>query len=194
MPWKVTTAPAAEPVTTAEAKTHMRIDIADEDAYIDTLITAARVYGEQYTHRAFITQTITYVTDSFPTGGDPIALPMPDLLTVTSLKYYDTDETQQTWNASNYVVNDYELPGQVELATDILWPDITTRFDAVEVIYTAGYGATAADVPSDIKHAIKLLVAHWHENRESVVLTGTPKEVPVTVDALLAPYRYRESF
>jgi len=191
MPWKITTAPATEPITTAEAKTHMRIDISDEDTYIGELITAARVYCEQYTHRAFITQSITYVDDSFPTG-DAIELPVPDLIAVTTLKYYDGDGAQQTWSDSNYIEDTFSLPSRVELAYGVSWPSIRTRFDAVEVIYTAGYGA-AADVPDAIKHAIKLLVAHWHENRESVVLTGTPKEVPITIDALLAPYLYRES-
>ena len=170
----------------------MRIDASDEDTYIGELIKAARVYCEQATRRAFITQTITYVEDSFPASGDSIALPVPNLIAVTSLKYYDADGAQQTWASSNYTANSYAFPPQVDLTYGISYPSVRSQYNAVEVTYTAGYGAASA-VPDSIKHAIKLLVAHWHENRESVVMQGTPKEVPKTVDALLAPYIFIEA-
>ena len=54
---------------------------------------------------------------------------------------------------------------------------------------TAGYGDEASDVPAPIRHAIKLLVAHWFEQREPVVLGSAPQEVPGTVAGLLLPYR-----
>jgi len=42
----ITVEPAEEPVTTAEAKDHMRVDTSDDDTLIDGLITASRLYAE----------------------------------------------------------------------------------------------------------------------------------------------------
>ena len=45
------------------------------------------------------------------------------------------------------------------------------------------------DVPEPLRQAIRLLVAHWYENR-GLVATGTTIAVlPATVAALIAPYR-----
>ena len=60
------TEPTAEPVTLAEAKTHCRVDTSDDDTYITTLIKAARLYTEEATNRALITQTWDWYFDSFP--------------------------------------------------------------------------------------------------------------------------------
>jgi uncharacterized phiE125 gp8 family phage protein len=60
------------------------------------------------------------------------------------------------------------------------------RLNAFEVDFTAGYGDEADDVPGPIRHELKLLVAHWFERREVVVLGLGPQEV-ATVAGLLCP-------
>jgi hypothetical protein len=57
--YTLTTAPAIEPVTLAEALTFMRAASGLEDALVSTLISAAREYVENLTQRALITQTWT---------------------------------------------------------------------------------------------------------------------------------------
>lgn len=42
----------------------------------------------------------------------------------------------------------------------------------------------------DITTAILLLIGHWYANRESVVIGTIVSEVPMAVEALLAPYRH----
>jgi uncharacterized phiE125 gp8 family phage protein len=44
-------------------------------------------------------------------------------------------------------------------------------------------------VPAPIRHAVRLLVAHWFERREPVVLGLGATEVPTTIAGLLLPYR-----
>lgn len=47
-------------------------------------------------------------------------------------------------------------------------------------------------IPLPVKHASKLLVAHYYENREPVAFASSSK-VPMMVDSLLFPYvRYYE--
>lgn len=90
MPLVLQTAPTTEPVTTAEAKTHLRVTTSDDDTYIGTLITVARRHVETITGRALINQTWDYFLDNFP-PGDKIVIPLPRLSSVTTVKYTDKD-------------------------------------------------------------------------------------------------------
>ena len=60
---------------------------------------------------------------------------------------------------------------------------------AIEIDITAGYGALAADVPSPLRHAIRMLVAHWYEQRGAVGGVRAADTVPLGFAALVAPYR-----
>ena len=65
------------------------------------------------------------------------------------------------------------------------------RYNAVEIAFTCGYGAAAGNVPEPLRQAIKLLAAHWYENRVAVGEASQLKfeELPLGVQYLLAPYR-----
>ena len=120
----VTTPPAAEPITTAEAKTHMRVDSSAEDTFIDSLITTARRHVEQITRRTLVDTVFSYTLNAFPTGADPILLPFPNLDSVSSITYTDSDgNTGQTWNSSLYDVDATSLPGRVKPAYGQSYPD-----------------------------------------------------------------------
>src|SRR5580765_8015305 len=100
-------APAAEPLTLSEVKAHLRIDTTDEDAYLTTLITVARMRCEGATRRALITQTWDWVIDRWPTwegyhggqtfepaytslpAGGFVWLPKPPLQSVAFVHYVD---------------------------------------------------------------------------------------------------------
>ena len=53
----LTVPPAGEPLTLAEAKPHLRVDLNDDDALITALISAAREQVEFLTGQRLITQT-----------------------------------------------------------------------------------------------------------------------------------------
>lgn len=185
------TAPLVEPVTVDEAKLHCRVDGIDEDAWFTTAIGAARRWCENLCERAFITQTWRVHLDAFPDeceDGGRILLPRPRLLTVTSIVYLDTAGVSQTLSASVYQVDDKAEPGCVLPAPDEEWPDTQEqRVNAVTVTYTAGYGATAADVDPLAIQAIKLLVSHWYENRETTAVGFVSAEMANSLRQLLAP-------
>lgn len=189
MPLVLQTAPTSEPVTTAEAKAHLRITTSDDDTYIGTLIAVARKHVETITGRALINQTWDYFLDNFP-PGDKIVIPLPRLSSVTSVKYTDKDNVQTTLAASKYIVDTNNEPGQIVLAYGESWPTFTQKpINAVEIRFVAGYGSGAANVPEGIKQAMLLLIAHWYENREPVNIGNIVTEIPETINALLWPYR-----
>jgi len=182
---KLITAPAAEPVSIDEFKSHGRIDIADEDTLIAAYIKAARRQVEKIARRALVTQTWDLYLDKFPKEST-LKIPRPPLQSVTSIKYYDPDDSESTFPASSYVVDAVTEPGRVVLKSGETWPSDTLRVvNGMIVRFVAGFGLVA-DVPDEYKQAIKLLVSHWYENREPMVATGAvPKALEFSIDALL---------
>ena len=181
------TGPAEEPVTVAEAKAHLRVDLPDEDTLIEGLIAAARQWVEQYCRRALVTQTWEWRADWWP--GKPIYLAWPPLASVTSIKGTDESGNETTVSASNYLVDAGSEPGRVTLKLTGSWPATEVKPGGVAVRYVAGYGAASA-VPRVFKQAILLIVGHLYENREDVVVGNVQAvNVPGGAKMLLWPYR-----
>jgi len=161
----------------------------DENDLLDGLITAARRHCEIYTGRSFIDTVWKLTTDSFP---DMYELPRSPVSAVASIKYYDVDDAQQTLAAAYYDTDFQNEPARIVQDPDYTWPDTYGKINAVEVNFTAGYGVLASDVPEQIKLAIKMLAAHWYENREPVLIGVSQSNIPMSVDSLLWQYRLRD--
>jgi len=191
----LTTAPAIEPVSVADLMAHSRIDNAAEGSYLAGLITASRQWIEQYLGRQLITATWTMKLDEFP-AGDDLELPRPPLLTVASVKYYDVNRALQTVDASSYYVHTFAgpeaAPGMLERIQGFAWPTAYDGDGAVEIAFTAGYGATANLVPLQIRQAIMIHAAELYERREQLAggaFGGALIPSAITVERLLWPLR-----
>ena len=182
--WSLVTAPSTEPLTTAEAKAHLRVTGSDDDTPIDDIVKAAREFIETEVHRALITQTWDLFLDGFP-GTDEILFPWPPLISVTTVKYTpDADSGTTTFASSKYIVDLASEPGRIVLERDEVWPtDILKSVNGVEVRFTAGYGDASA-VPKRLKQLAYLLVGHWYNNREAMVVGTTTKEIELAVQTL----------
>ena len=182
--WNLVTAPSTEPLTTAEAKAHLRVTGSDDDTPIDDIVAAAREYIEGETNRALITQTWDLFLDDFP-NTNAIVLPWPPLGSVTTVKYTpDADSGTTTFASSKYIVDTASEPGRIVLEKDETWPtDVLKSVNGVEVRFVAGYGAASA-VPKRLKHLNYLLVGHWYNNREALVLGTITKEIELAVQTL----------
>ena len=180
--------PSEEPVTLAQAKAHCRADGSDDDALITALIVAARQRAEHETGRAFCTQTWKLTLDAFPVAA--IAVPVPPLVSVTSVKYVDPAGTLQTLSGSAYSVHTNPLIGLIAPAYNTSWPATRDDYEAVTVDFTVGYGAAAA-VPQAIKQWMLLAIGTWYAQREGIA-AGVQAELPRGFwDALLDPFRVR---
>lgn len=187
MIFEITTPPAVEPVSVAEAKNHLRVDIDNDDTLLAIYITAAREYVEGVVRRALITQTLKAYLNAFP-GVSAVALPRPPLQSITSLVYTDGDGSDSTFDAANYSADIVAQPGRLVLGYNKSWPSPATlaTVNPIAITYVAGYGAAGSDVPSIYRQAILLLAGHWYENREAIIATGAvPKEIPLAVESLL---------
>lgn len=159
--------PAAEPVTLAEARLHLRVPegyTAEDDYIEDILIPAARQYCENVTSRQFITATWVMKMDEFP---QVIWLPRPPAIAVTSITYIDTAGDSQTVTATKYTLDTYATKARITEAYGEVWPSTQTVANAVTVTWTAGYGAAATSVPAPLKAAILMVMADMYEHRLS---------------------------
>ena len=75
--------PAVEPVSLSDAKAHMRVDAADEDTLISTLIVAARVAAEAEIRRVMISQSWRAFIETWPADG--VELPVQPMLSVEAV-------------------------------------------------------------------------------------------------------------
>lgn len=183
--------PVEEPVTIDEAKLHLRVDGSEEDAHIMGLISAAREYAEDVTWRSFCSQTWRMYFDCWPRSNH-MAIPRAPLQSVTLIKYTDADGSQTTLASSNYLVSgNGDQRGAIVFKNTFSIPSATLQeVDAIEVEIIAGYG-DPSDVPQRIKQALLLIIGHWYENREEVVVQPgiVSTEVPMAAQALLRTLR-----
>lgn len=181
------------------AKQHLRVDNDDSefDAVIAGMIAAAieTLDGRDgWLRRALASQIWETRLAAFPAE---IELPLPPLIELQSVKYYDPMGTLQTLATTEYetVGAGGFGKGRVLLKTGKSWPATDARAEAVIVRFRAGYIDTIASppmgaLPAPILMAIKKHVAHLFDNREiQLGREESRNSQPFGYDALLAPYR-----
>lgn len=180
-----TQAPATKPVTLTEVKAHLDVSYTDKDTQIDGLIAAATAHLDGWTGilgRCIITQSWRQDFDRF---NRCLRLPLFPVASITSVKYDDEDDAEQTIGNSNYTLLTDDLGSYVKFIDTYAFPAIHTERPAVRVTYVAGEAAA----PDAIKHAMLLLIRHWFDNPSAVSVGAPVQAMPMAVDALLAPYR-----
>lgn len=181
--------PAAEPVSLAEAKLHLRVDHSADDALIAVLITAAREQAEHRTQRSLIDQQWTLTLDAFP---DAIRLRMGRVTAISEVRYVDTAGAAQVMNPAGYQLdNASEIANWLFPAAGYAWPDTLDQPNAVAVVYRAG-AASATDVPAAVKQWILLLIGQWYAGREAGVEKAISEQPRAFWDGLLDPLRVVE--
>lgn len=209
-------APAQLPVSLDEAKRHLRVDDADNDATISALIETATAYFDGRSGilgRALISQSWrmdiaspyynrAYRGDYHLGGGDNFAggfglsravrLPLSPVRSISSVTYWDGANNSQTFGANAYTLLTDGRGSFLYLGNGFSWPGVYARPDSLSITFVAGYGDNPIDVPAPIRHAILLMVGHLYENRQSVVVDASRVqaiELPQGAQALVAPYR-----
>jgi hypothetical protein len=185
---QIVTPPPVEPVTMAQVYIHVRLgdsdeaeDAADSVEYplLVSQIKSAREKAEQITRRAFVQQTLRLIRgpahqtrerrswDYVFSGGcadwGEIELPRPPLISVSAVRYYDSDNVLQTIDPVNYFVT-AEIVPQLRFINTYAVPFTYLRGDAIQIEYIAGYAPVPAsgdtpidyraNIPDTIKQAI----------------------------------------
>ncbi len=210
--------PVIEPLQVADLKLQLykTASETDQDALLDSMITAARIQVENNTNRQLISAQWDVFLDAFPGYWDrrldradypewgdqnEIQIPLGNLISIDSFAYTDTSGVTTSWTVSgtNLLLNGAVQahidtaaePGKIVLAYAQVWPTVVLKTsNPIAIRFTCGY-ADAGAVPEPLKHAIRMLVAHWYENRETTTV-GTLMQSGETLfayNALIANYR-----
>ena len=187
MNWIRTTDPDELPTTTAAAIDFANIIEDGAETKVEAFIKSAVNWIENECRRAIMPQTWKLFLDDWP-DDDLIWVPRPRLIQVDSIKYVDTDGALQTLDASGYQVDTGTEPGRVQPAYGEAWPSVRDQLSPITLEYQCGW-ADADSVPEDIILAIWLLVTHWYENREPIVVGTISSSLEYAVKALVSPYK-----
>lgn len=182
--------PSVTAVSLASAKIHLKVDDSSEDAWISAAIAAAVAVSEQKTGRVWITQTWEAVYDDFPLAS--MDLGKAPVQSIVSIKYIDVNGTEQTIDSAYYVL-DKDQNGGYGYVLPLLgydWPTTAGGVNSVRIRFTAGYGATEADVPENARLWMLMHVGTAYRMRESVAGGFNVTDLPSRYhDALLDPLK-----
>ncbi len=183
----MTSGPALEPVTVAEAKAHLRIDHSAEDILISSLILTSRLHIETALGIALIAQGWRYLRDRWPASA-AVGLPLRPLIAVDEIRVHRADGSPTVVPASEYVVDAARAEPRV-VRHGASWPVPGRATHGIAIDFTAGFGAAAADVPQPIRQALLMLTAHWYEHRSTIEIGSEATVIPLGISELLMPYR-----
>lgn len=179
-------APTTYPVTTAEARAHLRQETTADDDLIDTLIAAACLRFTRRTGLALLESQWYLHLDDWEVE-DPITIPRWPLLDPSNefvFQYYDADNVLQTWSAMEYDLDTASRPPRVTVAYSYTYPTLYDRLGAIRITFKAGV-ATAADIRDYrlVQQAILMMIAHWYEHAGEA--TSAVQEIPVGAEVIM---------
>lgn len=178
-----TVLPASYVMTLAEAKLHLRVDVADDDALVTQLIAAAQGLVEAAGDVSLSAQTWKLHLPKFPGGRCGIPLPRPPFVSLTSLTYRDANDQSQS--IADAVINASEIPAVVRPAFGASWPTGTR----VELVFVSGFGGAGLPVPPAAIAATKLVLGSLYQNREAVITGTIATELPLGAQPLIDSFR-----
>jgi uncharacterized phiE125 gp8 family phage protein len=151
-------------------KSHLRITHSLEDTLIGAYALAATGAVEKASQRLLQVRSAVLSLQDLPDGREPVELPGGAVASITSVTADGSAITGCTALGSS--------PAILLPASD--WPVVTGEGYPVTITYQAGH----ATVPQGLSHAVKLMAAHWYENR-SAVGDGAMAELPLAVKFLI---------
>lgn len=172
MPAILLTAPAAEPISLAEAKAYLRLEHDAEDALVARLIAAARAEVETLTRRVLVAQRWR-LDAAVPLDGAPILLKPRPVREVEAVRVRRADGTVETLEEDAFA---FDWAGE---RLTLRRPVVADR---VEIDLACGYG-DPQEVPEPLRLAVRRLVADGFERRSGV------DGPPAAIFDLFAPYK-----
>lgn len=160
------TPPSGEPLSLADAKAFARVGGNHDDTLISQLISAARARVEQATGLALMPRSLRLTLSEWPLGVlDRGGLALPHRPAHELIAVRITDGVTED-DVTSSLELDPSLAAGLRLAPGKGWPWPRSVHERIEIDWQAGFPALE-DIPDDLIHALKLIVAHEFENRDA---------------------------
>lgn len=178
-----TTAPSRSPVTIQQVKDQLKITGDTENENIQLYIDAATTFLEDRLGVSMITQTWQMTLDHWPgykeklwsgvrqahkntlyadNASRQIELPRYPLQSIASMTVDGTAVTV----ANVFKVDTLSRPGRIALKLGQVWPVLADEsISGIVINFVAGFGATVADVPANLKLAVLRMAGHMFSHR-----------------------------
>ncbi len=193
MDTELVTGPATFPVTAAELRRHVwtvHERESGDDTYFEELIESATDQVERDTGRKLVSQVWRGYLDSWPAARVGIELPFGKVTAVTRFNWLGSDAVDHTLVENTHFA--CSLTGYwPKVVPCDSWPSGSLFVvDPIRIEFRAGFGE-AKDVPPALRHAIKMLAAHWYQNREIVRVGNIVSPLPMAYKNLISEMRIR---
>lgn len=177
-------------ISLPDAKAHLRVLHDEEDATIQGLIDAASELIELET--GYVAEQREDEIFAFDRFDRVLELrKRPVIVETVTVRYLDTNGEEQDF--AEFRIHVKQDTARIVPAPGHVWPRALCGTGAVRVNAKVGLGATveagAPGAPETLKHATRLLVGAWYDNREAVNVGNIVNEMPFAVAALLRPNR-----
>ncbi|CAM5426940.1 Phage gp6-like head-tail connector protein OS=Afipia felis OX=1035 GN=NCTC12722_02678 PE=4 SV=1 [Afipia felis] len=179
------TQPEAEPISVSDAKAYLRVETDDDDVLIASLIAAARSHVEALGRCVLLTQSWRLVLDGWPPDGR-IRPKLGPLSAVAAARVYDEAGAAHPIGQENFVLD--AAQGVIALRGCAL-PQPGRTAAGIEIDIVAGFGDAGSDVPPALMQALRMLIAHWYDNRGMIAIGASIAVMPPSVNALIASHR-----
>ncbi len=190
--YKVILAPTTLPLTIDEVKQQLNMALTDLtfDSYITLLIETVRDFFEGYTNRILInTGFLAYFTGLVMS----YELERSALVSLDSFVYLNVDDIFVEFDDTTYYLTDETDYSRILFRERSQLPtDKKDEFQSININFTAGYGPTAATIPTDIKLAMLNHITLLFANRGdcSCAATGNAfDQLPATTRMIYGKYQ-----
>jgi uncharacterized phiE125 gp8 family phage protein len=178
-------APTSEPFTADEAAEYVRQLAGVDTARLESLVVSARQFVEERTSRRLLTQTRLLTIDGFPCHRDWVPLTSAPVQSVAWVRTYNDAGDETALAPSTYWL---DAPGTDPARLVFRFtPSRMREQSGLRIQFVAGY-ASPEDIPSPLKLAMQMLMAHWYANPTGMATGSVPRELDFSVSTLLEPY------
>jgi len=167
-------------VSVADLKSHLRVDVTDDDTLIESFRDAAISWIEQISGRVMGDVDCVAYIDRFMN----VTLDVGPVNSISSIEYIDINGDVQTLSTNCYFVDIAGTHARIK------FHDVPDLYDYAmnRVIINCNVGHAENAIPKPMIHAVRLLVAHMYENRAAAEIRSV-NEIPFGIHSLLSPFR-----
>lgn len=190
--WKRLTDPEFPIVTEDEIVLWSKNDEPEDNPLLVALVAMATEMAEIYCKRSFAKQKWKQTFDWTPNQYE-FELKPSQFNSIEEIASYDQNNVRTVWDASNYIVlnDDQYAPARISLNQGATFPTSLRRRSGFEVIFFTGFD-TVAEVPENIKTAVKMIAQNMYETREGEMANTDSKNtvgMPEKAKRILFQYK-----